>query len=221
MQVKSLIKKFDELQLVYGDQNLDAICGAGQIQNPQLCLVFMNPTGRNVSSSKSWKGLKAPWIGTKNVWKMFSQLGFFDSAFFKEIENKSPDDWDYEFANKVYSKVRDSSIYITNLSKATQADARHLKNEVFRDYLEVFFEEISTVKPQIIIAFGNQVSSVLLDKTIKVSDYRKKCENLEIDGNAIKVFPVYYPVGQGQRNIEKAKEDISWILKTQLAGLKL
>ncbi len=216
MQIKNLIKKFDKLQLIHGDRNLDAIYGAGQIHNPKICLVFMNPTGRNISSSKKWGGLKAPWIGTKNVWKMFFQLGFFDDNFFNEIEKKNPNDWDYEFANKVYSKVRENSIYITNLSKATQIDARHLNNEVFREYLDLFIEEIKSINPQIIITFGNQVSSVLLGKNIKISDYRKKFEKFEVDGTIFKVFPVYYPVGQGMRNIVKAKEDIEWILKNQI-----
>jgi len=216
MQIKELEKKFDELQLIYGDRNLDAIYGAGQTHNPRVCLVFMNPTGRNVSSSKKWSGLKAPWIGAKNVWKMFFQLGFFDEAFFNEINRKKPNDWDYRFANEVYSKVNDNSIYITNLSKATQIDARHLKDEVFVKYLSLFEEEIKIIKPKIIITFGNQVSSILLRKNIKISDYRKKHVNLNIDGNDFRVFPVYYPVGQGMRNMEKAKEDIGWILKTQI-----
>lgn len=216
MQLTNLINQFNKLQTVHGDKNLDAIYGAGEIHNPRLCLVFMNPTGRNVSSNKKWKGLKAPWIGTKNVWKMFYQLGLFNETFFREINNKKPNDWNDEFANKVYRKVQNNSLYITNLSKATQIDARPLKNEVFKEYLSLFIEEISKVNPGVIITFGNQVSSVLLGKNIKVSEYRKKCELIKINGSNIKVFPVYYPVGQGMRNIKKAEEDINWIIKNQV-----
>ena len=205
MQVTNLINAFDKLQTIYGDKNLDAIYGAGKINNPNLCLVFMNPTGRNVSSNKDWEGLKAPWIGTKNVWKMFYELGLFDEDFFNEINSKKPNDWDYQFSEKVYKKVKDNSIYITNLSKATQIDARPLKNYVFKKYLTFFNDEINSVNPKIIITFGNQVSSVLLDKKIKVSEYRKKHELIDVNGNKVKVFPVYYPVGQGMRNIKKSQ----------------
>jgi len=215
MQIKKLLKQFDELQRIYGDKNLDAIYGAGQIHNPKLCLVFMNPTSRNVSSDKKWGGLKAPWIGTKNVWKMFFQLGFFEESLFNEINEKKPSDWDYEFADKVYKKISDNSIYITNLSKATQIDARSLGDDIFREYLDLFKEEINIVKPQIVITFGNQVSSILFGKSIKVSDYRKKHEKIEVGRNTFKVFPIFYPVGQGMRNIIKAKEDIAWIIKNQ------
>ena len=216
MQVTNLIKAFDKLQSIYGDENLDSIYGAGEIDNPKLCLVFMNPTGRNVSSNKNWKGLKAPWIGTKNVWKMFYQLGLFDEAFYNEIDSKKPNDWDYQFSEKVYKKVKETSIYITNLSKATQIDARPLKDNVFKKYLTFFNNEINIVNPKIIITFGNQVSSVLLDKNIKVSEYRKKHELIDVNRSKVKVFPVYYPVGQGMRNIKKAKDDINWIIKTQI-----
>ena len=216
MQLEKLIKEFDRLQLIYGDKTLDAIYGAGQINNPDICFVFMNPTSRNISSNRNWKGLKAPWISTKSVWKMFYQLGFFEEDFFTKINGRKSEDWDYEFANEVYKKVSKNSLYITNLSKATQIDARHLKNEVFRKYLDLFKEEIRIIKPKIIITFGNQVSSVLLDKVIKVSDYRKKFDSIEIDGKIFKIFPVYYPVGQGMRNMKKAKEDIDWIIKNEI-----
>lgn len=216
MQITRLFPQFDELQKVYGDKNLDAIYGCGNINNPKLCLVFMNPTARNVASNKQWTGLKAPWIGTKNVWNMFYQLDLFSKTFIDEINSKKPADWNYNFALEVYKKVSDNFFYITNLSKATQIDAKPLPNIVFKKYIELFKTEISIIKPKIIITFGNQVSSIILNKNIKVSEYRKKHEILEIEGVQYKIFPVYYPVGQGMRNINIAKEDIAWIIQNIL-----
>jgi uracil-DNA glycosylase len=60
-------------------------------------------------------------------------------------------------------------------------DARPLPNSVFKEYMEAFRQEISTINPKVIISFGNQVSSVLLDKPITVSSWRKKPETLHID----------------------------------------
>lgn len=216
MQITELFPAFDKLHKVYGEKTLDAIYGCGQLQTPDLCLVFMNPTARNVSANKKWKGLKAPWIGTKNVWKMFFQLGLLEKNIAEKIKAKKPAEWNNQFACEVYQKIVESGMYITNLSKATQLDARALPNEVFQKYVDLFKSEVDLVKPKIIITFGNQVSSVLLGKNVKVSDYRKKHEVLNIQGVEYKVFPVYYPVGQGQRNIAVAKEDISWILKNAL-----
>lgn len=214
MQTKKLFKEFNKLHKIYGDESLDSIYGCGKINRPNICLVFMNPTARNVSSSKSWKGLKAPWIGTKNVWNMFFQLGLINNKLATEISDRKPNDWDYKFSEDVYKEISNKSIYITNLSKATQIDARPLPDEVFKKYLDIFKKEVDFIKPKIIITFGNQVSSVLLGKNIKVSEHRKQFEELKINNKVYKVFPVYYPVGQGMRNIKMAKEDIDFILKS-------
>ncbi|MCL5795832.1 MAG: hypothetical protein M1338_05775 [Patescibacteria group bacterium] len=216
MQITKLFDKFNELQQIYGGKNLDAIYGCGNIHKPKICLVFMNPTARNVSADKKWAGIKAPWIGTKNVWNMFYQLNLFSKDFVDKINSKKPADWDYEISKMVYKKVRDNSIYITNLSKATQIDARVLSNEIFRKYIELFKNEIDYIKPKAIITFGNQVSSVLLNKNIRVSEYRKKYELFKVNGTSYKVFPIHYPVGQGMRNINLAKEDIHWVMNNQI-----
>lgn len=213
MQIKKLFPKFNKLQKIYGAPNLDAIYGAGQIHNPKLCLVFMNPTAKNISANKKWIGLKAPWLGTKNVWNMFYRLGLFNKNFINKINSKKPSEWDYNFSATVYKKVCDNSIYITNSSKATQTDAKPLSNDVFKKYIQLFKNEIHTIKPKVIIAFGNQVSSVLLNKNIKVSTHRKRYELMKIKGINYKVFPVHYPVGQGMRNIKIAQKDIKWIIK--------
>lgn len=213
MQITTLFTKFDELQKLHGDNSLDAVYGCGETNSPKFCFVFMNPTGRNISSNKSWTGIKAPWLGTKNVWRMFHQLDLINTNFLDQINVKKPAEWDYRFCQELYQYLKDQSIYITNLSKATQIDARPLANSVFKQYLEGFFEEIDHLKPKTIICFGNQVSSIILNKNIKVGEYRKRHEVLEIHGKNYNIYPVHYPVWQWMRNISIAKEDIEWIVK--------
>jgi DNA polymerase len=213
LQVEKLKKKFDELQALYGDKNLDAIYGAGEICNPKICLVFMNPTGKNVSADKDWKGLKAPWLGTKNVWRFLSRVGLFDKSLLFEIEQKKPKEWDYDFAERVYKEVKRNSVYITNLCKATQKDAKPVSSKVFKKYLDLFKEEMLIVKPKIIIAFGSQVASLLLNKNVSLPRYREKYEEVKINGEVFKVFPVYYPLGQGMKNIKIAESDLKKILQ--------
>ena len=71
MKIEDLNKEYDRLQNKYGSKNLTPIYNGGCENNPQICFVFMNPTGRNVASLKTWNGRKSPWIGTKNIWKLF------------------------------------------------------------------------------------------------------------------------------------------------------
>jgi len=85
-QVIQLHSKYDKLQLKYGDPTLSSIYGTGCINNPNIMFIFMNPTGRNISSVPSWEGLRAPWIGTKQVWDIFENLGLLRSEIYLKIK---------------------------------------------------------------------------------------------------------------------------------------
>ena len=62
MKISDLNSEYDKLQQKYGTKELTSIYNGGCTNNPDICFVFMNPTGRNIASSKSWHGLKSPWI---------------------------------------------------------------------------------------------------------------------------------------------------------------
>lgn len=198
LQYECLHREFDQLQRLYGDRQLYSIYGAGRILKPKYCFVFMNPTSKNVSAKKEWNGLRAPWIGTKNVWSLFYELGLLEVSLYKRISEIKASDWTPGFAVEVYENLAVNSVYVTNLAKCTQVDASPLPNTVFRAYLPLFQKEIALVKPTHIIAFGNQVSSIILQKKISVSEY--------LDGRSERfdrifpTHPIYYPVGQGRRN---------------------
>ncbi len=214
LQITPISSLEKQLHKSYGHSGIEVVRGAGKLHQPELMLVFMNPTTRNVSSSPKWKGLRAPWIGTKQVWQMLIQLKLLKEESVSDIYKLKPEGWTESDALSLYSHIADQSIYITNLASCTQPDARPLKNEIFRDYLPLLRKEIQIIQPKKIITFGNQVSSILLQKTISVSNYLGvESENLVIDGDVFKVFPTYYPVGQGQRNMPKAIKRIQLIIQ--------
>ncbi len=210
-QVIQLHKEYDKLQTKYGDPTLSSIYGAGCINNPEIMFIFMNPTGRNISSTSSWKGLRAPWIGTKQVWDIFVNLGLLQSKIYLKIKSLKSEEWDYDFANEVYTDIQNHSVFITNLGKCTQVDARPLSNSVFKEYLNLMYKEIEIVNPKKIVTFGNQVSSILLNKTISVSNYVDDQKEML---NGYKIYPTYYPVGQGRRNMPLAVKRIKKILNS-------
>ncbi len=84
MTLLDLTKEYDKLQKKYGAKELDSIYFGGCSKNPDICFVFMNPTGRNIASKKSWHGLKTPWIGTKNVWDLFYALDLVDEEIYQK-----------------------------------------------------------------------------------------------------------------------------------------
>lgn len=211
MTLEELNIKYDRLQKKYGEKTLKSIFNGGCSNNPDICFVFMNPTGRNIASSPDWTGPRSPWLGTKNIWDLFYAVDLFNEELYKEIKSKKPNEWDIDFCNKVYSEVTNNKYYITNLAKCTQADARVLNDSVFKDYLKLFEKEIEIVNPKKIILFGNQVSSIFLNEKISVSQVRKQEFTKTIGKNKYKCYSVFYPVGNGRFNIDKSIEDIKWI----------
>ena len=209
--LEELIKEYERMQKIYGDKNLDSILFGGCSKNPDICFVFMNPTGKNIASSKEWKGIKSPWIGTKNIWKLFVQVDVISNKTYQEIEKKKPKDWTESFAKEVYQEIEKNKVFITNLAKCTQKNARPLKDEIFKKYLKYFYKEMEIVKPKIIILLGNQVSSIVLNQSISVSTTRKQGFSYK----GFTYYPVYYPVGNGIFNINKAIEDINYIKNNQ------
>ena len=212
MKLEDLQKQYDKLQKKYGAKELNSIYNGGCDNNPDICFVFMNPTGRNIASSKDWKGIRAPWIGTKNIWDLFYSLDLLNEKIYFEIKSIKGKDWTEEFAYKVYEDVKKHKYFITNLGKCTQIDARELPNSVYEKYLDLLFKEIEIIKPKVIILFGNQVSSIVLDEKIAVSQCRRKLFTKEINGIKYNCYSVYYPVGNGRFNMDKAVEDIKYIM---------
>ncbi len=216
MKLEDLKTEYDKLQEKYGAKELDSIYNGGCIKNPDICFVFMNPTGRNIASSKDWKGRKSPWIGTKNIWDLFHSLNLMNEDIYKKIKEIKPNDWTEKFAEEVYEDVKVHKYFITNLGKCTQLDARVLPDSVYKEYLDLLKKEIEIVNPKVIILFGNQVSSIVLDKKISVSTCRKELFKEKINNKEYKFYSVYYPIGNGRFNIDKSIEDIKWIMKNNI-----
>ncbi len=214
MKISDLNLEYDKLQQKYGAKELNSIYNGGCTNNPNICFVFMNPTGKNIASNPSWKGRRSPWIGTKNIWKLFYKIGLLEEEIYIETQKRKSQEWDETFADLVYDNVKKHKYFITNLGKCTQIDARILPNSVYNQYLDLLYEEIKIINPKIIITLGNQVSSIILNKNISVSQCRKKSFSKTIGAKTYNIYPVYYPIGNGMMNIDKAIEDLNYIIKT-------
>lgn len=211
--MEELQKKYDELQVKYGAKDLHSIYGNGCSKNAKLVLVFMNPTKKNIASAKSWQGIRAQWLGTKQIWSFLAKCGLFDEELNNKIQSMKPADWSPEFCQAVYKDIAKRKIWITNLAKCTQDDARPLPDKVFSAYKNLLEQELIKVNPSKIILFGNQVASVVLGEKISVSQTRGQQFNLKLNGKNYKAYAVYYPVGNGRFNQDKAITDLMAILK--------
>lgn len=220
MKIEDLKAEYDILQRKYGAKELDSIYNGGCTKNPDICFVFMNPTGRNIASSKEWKGRKSPWIGTKNIWDLFYAVNLMDKKIYETIKSIKPLDWTEEFAEEVYKDVEKHKYFITNLGKCTQLDARPLPDSVYKKYLDLLKKEIEIINPKVIVLFGNQVSSIVLNEKISVSQCRKKLFKKKIGDTYYNFYSVFYPIGNGRFNIDKSIEDIKYI-QNNIKGFKV
>ena len=210
--MENINREYDRLQQKYGSQELTAVYGAGDMHSPRVALVFMNPTKRNIATAKDWLGIKAQWLGTKQVWEFLFKCGLIDEDIYLAIKSKKPNEWSCDFASAVYDNVTKNRVWITNLAKCSQDDARPLPDETFVEYRELLLCELDYIRPEKIILFGNQVSTIVLGENISVSQSRKKKYSLGIGDREYDCYAVYYPVGNGRFNQPKAIEDISYIL---------
>ena len=151
---------------------------------------------------------------------LFYKIGLLDEEIYMSIMSKKPQEWNEEFADLVYDDVEKHKYFITNLGKCTQVDARVLPNSVYSQYLDLLCKEIEIINPKTIITLGNQVSSIVLNKNISVSQCRKQSFSREIFGKNYSIYPVYYPIGNGMMNIDKAIEDLNYIIKTNTKNQK-
>lgn len=83
----------------------------------------------------------------------------------------------------------------------------------FLEYKKYLLKELEIVNPKKIVFFGNQVSSIMLNQNISVSKCRKQKYNLQIGDKNFECYAVYYPVGNGFFNADKAVEDLKEILR--------
>lgn len=211
--INSLIEKYNSLQNTYGAKNLNSVYGAGKSKNPRIALVFMNPTKRNIATAKLWQGIRAQWLGTKQIWEFLTKCDLLNTKLNNEIKTKKKKDWTPEFCEKVYDEVKSQGLWITNLAKCTQDDARKLPDSIFVQYKNLLIEELKLVNPQKIFFFGNQVSSIMLNQPITVSTVRQKQFTLMIDGKKYESYALFYPVGNGRFNQHKTVEDVKAILQ--------
>ncbi len=201
-------------QQYYGDHTLDAISGAGQIRQPKLALVFINPTHRNISTNPGWNGLKAPWIGCANIWQLFADANLISEEMNQAIQTAKTD-WTEQFALEVYSHVTSQELYITNIVKWAGLDAKLPEREKIKLYAPLLIEELRMVQPKRIITFGQLTFDGLL-RELGIEPQKKfgAMNEATLDTGLIQniqtelgeIIPCYFPVGQGIKNRAKAVE---------------
>lgn len=187
----------------FPDNILASILGDGQVSKPKAMFVFINPTVRNVSSDLDWQGPRFPFIGTKQVWRIFYRAGLFDSGLMQQIEDMS--DWSVEFTGKVLKFLQGRGLYLTNIVKWTGRDSTLPGSDKIRLFLPILEKEIELVQPQYIVTLGLIPFESLAGRKIRLGDYHSEVMrtgelqfyDLAIGSTDVRVVPSFFPVGRG------------------------
>ena len=205
--------QYDLLQTQYGALGYHSVYACGCEDRPALALVFMNPTARNLATAVDWTGGRYQWIGVKPIWQFLCDCGLFSPELNARIQAMTPRDWTPAFAETINAELVHRKIYMTNLAKCTQVDARPLPDRVFRAYRDLLLAELDAVQPQTVILFGNQVASVTLAQPVSVNTARRVAYPLRTPAHELTAYVVHYPVGNGTANAPKARADILWLTR--------
>lgn len=165
--------------------------------------VFINPTKRNISSDPFWQGPRFPFIGTKQVWRIFHRAGLFDDVLMENINSQHT--WTVDFTNEVLRFLQRKKFYFTNIVKWTGHDATLPDAEKINLFLPILEREIELVKPEFIVTFGLIPFERLAKQKIKLGEYyyatmrRRVLRPFEIMINSTrtKIIPCYFPIGRG------------------------
>jgi len=189
------------------------IVGNGCTHKPEVMFVFINPTHKNMSSEKHWRGPRYPFIGTKQVWRILARAGLFDERLLHEINRTNA--WTMDLAERVLSYLRDRGFYITNIVKWTGSDSKLPDRKKISIFLPILEKEIEIVQPKYIVAFGLIPFEQLTKQKIKLAEYyaaamktkQPKQFPITIGGVQTKVILCYFPVGRGdpKRAVELLK----------------
>ena len=213
MELNILQREFDRMQMFHGNKNLNAIYGCGKEQNPKLALVFLCPNINNIATRKTWKGVRAHHLGTKPLWNILSQCDMFDKNLNEQIKCRKPSEWDNLFCQDVYNSVKENDMWITSISKCSNANSKLPDNKTLRLYRDLLLEELFKVNPDKVVVFGSEAATILLRKDIKVSQSRKQEFGLVAKNRRFKTY-VTQCVGAGK--VCDSIEDLNYIKNIDL-----
>ncbi len=210
-KLQKLYKQIDNCKFCKADKNpLQHIHGFGSIE-PDFMLILINPTYRNLSSDQEYKGMRFPFIGVRQFWKVLADGGMIDKKVAYQLPLKK--DWNNNNTKQIQQELIKNKLFLTNIVKCCYKNSSYPDKKVIQDQLKILSEEIKIVQPKRIITFSSLVFKILTGKNVKFYQYwnhQKIHKNHEIiSGLNIPVIPCYFPIGRG--NPKKAAEILNRI----------
>ena len=195
-----LYARIDRCRFCRRDRNrLLHIHGAGA-RRPDLMLVLVNPTHRNLSADPAGvhaAGPRFPFIGVRQFWRVLAAGGLIDRKIAASLPPRAA--WRPEHTDLVRRELVRRRLYLSNIVKCCYPHGDYPAPEVVRDQLGLLGEEIRLVRPRRLVAFGALVLKTLTGRNIKLSDPRQLSAGAVeiVSGLGVPVAACHFPIGRG------------------------
>ena len=176
--------------------------GGGCVDQPELMLVFINPTFRNITSPADWPGRRMPFAGRPKLWQILAEAGWVGAEVPQIFERYGATP---EAVELLHAAARDAGLYLSNAVKCVDAGSNLPTPERVRANLPQLQAEIALVQPRSIVAMGLIPFGALTGRTVRLADELWAAQSGDcrayptppIAGQRYPVFPCYFPTGRG------------------------
>ena len=179
--------------------HLRHVFGAG-VLNPDLMLVLINPTYRNLSARADYEGPRFPFIGVRQFWRVLAEGEVISRKVAYHLPLAAR--WTYDDSNAIQEELSLNRLFVTNIVKCCYSHSNYPSRSVIDLHVKYLAREIQIVKPKKIIAFGGLTFKTLTQLNILLREYwangdRGVFHKETISGQEIPVIPCYFPIGRG------------------------
>lgn len=176
--------------------------GGGCQERPELMLVFINPTVRNMSAHADWPGVRFPFASKPKLWDILAEAGWVRPDLPARIADlgRVP-----SMVAELVEEARRQRIYLTNAVKCVDDGSTLPLAERVAAAWPQLQAEIALVQPRHIVALGLIPFRVLTGQNVRLADELWAAQedrltpyaSLPIAGITYPVFPCYFPTGRG------------------------
>jgi hypothetical protein len=202
-RLTSLYKRIDNCRFCLEQGNkLKHILGIGQSTKPNVALILINPTYRNISAGQTELTWRFPFVGVRSFWQVMFNAGLISQDTFGLIYKN---EWSEKTLRKIRSELEAKGIYITNFSKCTRKDSLYPAKETLDYHEKILKEELVILNPKLILTFGLLPFKRLTGLSINLNHYYNQVlagdttrfPLLTKFGLRCEVIPSYFPTGRG------------------------
>jgi hypothetical protein len=183
-------------------RNLRHMPGGGCDFQPDLMLVFINPTVRNITAHADWDGVRFPFASKPKLWQILAETGWISSDLPERMAALGPTP---AMVDRLVTETRECKLYLTNAVKCVDGGSNLPAPARVAVAWSILQAEIALVQPRYIVAFGLIPFRLLTGHNVRLADelwqaqqgYPAFYPSHSIVGQTYSVFPCYFPTGRG------------------------